>query len=75
MLESLQERDVSMRAEFSVEDMTCGHCEKAVTRALADALPGAAVHIDLAAHTVSVEGDAGVAEAAIREAGYTPGKV
>lgn len=70
-----------MRAEFSVEDMTCGHCEKAVTRALAEALPGSAVHIDLTAHRVSVEGDAGVAdvagraEAAIREAGYTPVKL
>lgn len=67
-----------MRAEFSVEDMTCGHCEKAVTKALAHALPGAAVHIDLTAHTVSIEGDAGVAgkaETAIREAGYTPVRV
>lgn len=64
-----------MRAEFSVEDMTCGHCEKAVTRALAEALPGASVLVDLAAHRVSVAGDAGKAEAAIREAGYTPVKV
>jgi len=61
-----------MKAEFSVEDMTCGHCEKAVTQALADALPGAAVRVELAAHRVSVEGDAGKAEAAIRDAGYTP---
>ncbi|WP_159953347.1 heavy-metal-associated domain-containing protein [Rhizobium sp. 18065] len=67
-----------MRAEFSVEDMTCGHCEKAVTRALAEALPGVAVQVDLAAHRVSVAGDAevaGRAEAAIREAGYTPVKL
>ncbi|MBC7148201.1 MAG: heavy-metal-associated domain-containing protein [Rhizobium sp.] len=57
---------------FQVEDMTCGHCEKAITRALDEALPGAAVKIDLNAHEVAVEGDAAKAEEAIREAGYTP---
>ncbi|WP_113338884.1 cation transporter [Rhizobium cremeum] len=57
---------------FAVEDMTCGHCEKAVTRALGEALPGAAVTIDLKSHEVSVAGDAAKAEEAIREAGYTP---
>ena len=55
-----------------VEDMTCGHCEKAITRALDEALPGAPVRIDLKAHEVAVEGDAAKAEEAIREAGYTP---
>lgn len=68
----MKELQLSMKAEFSVEDMTCSHCEKAVTQALADALPGAAVLIDLVGHRVSVEGDAGKAEAAIRDAGYTP---
>ncbi|PJI45586.1 MAG: heavy metal transporter [Rhizobium sp.] len=57
---------------FQVEDMTCGHCEKAITRALGEALPGAAVKIDLNVHEVAVEGDAAKAEEAIREAGYTP---
>ncbi len=57
---------------FHIEDMTCGHCEKTVAGALAQALPGNAVTIDLAARTVIVEGDATLAEAAIREAGYTP---
>lgn len=60
---------------FHVEDMTCGHCEKAVRAALAEALPGAAVTVDLATHKVSVEGDAAKAEEAIREAGYTPERV
>ncbi|PPJ47350.1 copper chaperone [Rhizobium sp. KAs_5_22] len=63
---------MSMTNLFQVEDMTCGHCEKAITRALDEALPGAAVKIDLKAHEVSVEGDAAKAEEAIREAGYTP---
>ncbi len=61
-----------MTAIFTVPDMTCGHCEKTVRGALADALPGAAVEIDLPAHRVIVEGDAAKAEEAIREAGYSP---
>ncbi|QLF69856.1 heavy-metal-associated domain-containing protein [Peteryoungia desertarenae] len=57
---------------FKVEDMSCGHCEKAITKALAEAMPGAPVTIDLAARKVEVTGDRAKAEAAIREAGYTP---
>lgn len=57
---------------FKIEDMTCGHCEKTIVKALADVLPGRAVTIDLAARKVFVEGDAALAEQAIREAGYTP---
>ena len=54
--------------------MTCGHCEKSVRFALAEALPGAAVTVDLDAKRVTVEGDAARAEEAIRDAGYTPEK-
>ena len=57
---------------FKIDDMTCGHCEKTVVKALAEALPGRAVSIDLAGRRATVEGDAALAEAAIREAGYTP---
>jgi copper chaperone len=57
---------------FRIEDMTCGHCEKTVVKALAEVLPGRAVSIDLAARKAVVEGDAVLAEEAIREAGYTP---
>lgn len=57
---------------FKIEDMTCGHCEKTIVKALAEALPGRAVAIDLAARKAFVEGDAALAEQAIREAGYTP---
>jgi copper chaperone len=59
-------------SEFYVEDMTCGHCERAVREALAEQLPGASVSVDLAKHQVRVEGDASQADHAIREAGYTP---
>jgi copper chaperone len=57
---------------FRIEDMTCGHCEKTVVKALAEVLPGRAVSIDLAARKAVVDGDAVLAEQAIREAGYTP---
>jgi copper chaperone len=60
---------------FHVPDMTCGHCEKTVRGALGEALPGAAVAIDLSAKKVTVSGDATKAEEAIREAGYSPEKV
>ena len=59
-------------ARFRVEDMTCGHCVGTVRKALATALPGAAVEIDLERHLVTVSGDPQAAAAAISEAGYTP---
>ncbi|MEB2842944.1 copper chaperone [Rhizobiales bacterium RZME27] len=61
-----------MTAIFTVSDMTCGHCEKTVRGALAEALPDAAIAIDLASHKVTVEGDAAKAEEAILDAGYSP---
>ncbi|CAD7027574.1 copper chaperone [Pseudorhizobium endolithicum] len=61
-----------MTTTFTVPDMTCGHCEKSVRSALGEALPGAAVTVDLSSRRVTVEGDAAKAEDAIREAGYTP---
>lgn len=61
-----------MTTTFTVSDMTCGHCEKSVRSALGEALPGAAVTVDLATRQVTVDGDARTAEEAIREAGYSP---
>ncbi|HEX2146938.1 MAG TPA: heavy-metal-associated domain-containing protein [Pseudorhizobium sp.] len=61
-----------MTTTFNVPDMTCGHCEKSVRSALGEALPGAAVTVDLSSKRVVVEGDAAKAEEAIRDAGYTP---
>jgi copper chaperone len=57
---------------FTVSDMTCGHCEKTIRVALAGVLPGADVDIDLSRKSVTVAGDAEMAEAAILEAGYNP---
>ena len=47
---------------FTVTGMTCGHCEKAVTRAVKQLDPQAEVTIDRAADTVQVQ------SAAAREA-------
>ncbi|MHA6345695.1 heavy-metal-associated domain-containing protein [Roseivivax sp. CAU 1761] len=59
-------------AAFTVPDMTCGHCEKAVRGAFDKAMPGTQVEIDLAAKRVVVHGDAATAQGVLSEAGYTP---
>jgi copper chaperone len=60
--------------ELKVTGMTCGHCEKAVDKALA-ALPGVShvVKVSRDEERVVVEGDADVQTlvAAIEEEGYT----
>lgn len=60
---------------FTVNDMTCGHCVGAITRALLEVDPRAQVSVDLDRHLVRVESAvAGAAriQAAIADAGYTP---
>ena len=44
-----------MNQTFTVTGMTCGHCEKAVTRAIQDADPQAKVTIDRSQNMVDVE--------------------
>lgn len=44
-----------MKHSFDVSGMTCGHCEKAVSRALRQLDPGAEVVIDRNAGKVLVE--------------------
>ena len=60
---------------FEVNDMSCGHCVGAITRAVKEVDGEAQVRIDLAAHRVEVEPATASAEElshAIEEAGYTP---
>jgi copper chaperone len=60
---------------FRVDDMTCGHCVSAITKAVKEADAGAQVQVDLARHLVQVEPSTANAEdigSAIEEAGYTP---
>lgn len=44
-----------MNQIFTVTGMTCGHCEKAVTRAVQQVDPQAQVQIDRAQNRVQVE--------------------
>lgn len=61
--------------DFEVQDMTCGHCVRAITEAVRGRDAGARVDVDLAHHHVRIDGatasPAALAEA-IRDAGYTP---
>jgi len=44
-----------MNQTFQVTGMTCGHCEKAVTRAIQQIDPQAEVHIDRSHNKVEVQ--------------------
>jgi copper chaperone len=57
-----------------VEDMTCGHCAAAITRAVQAGIPGAVVNADPASKTVRVSGttDLAAVRVLIAGAGYTP---
>jgi copper chaperone len=57
---------------FNVQGMTCGHCVKAVTRAVQEQDAAAKVEIDLAARQVRVQSELGQEQilTAIRDEGY-----
>ncbi|MDT8926504.1 cation transporter [Pseudomonas taiwanensis] len=57
---------------FNVQGMTCGHCVKAVTRAVQEQDPEARVEVDLAGKQVRVQSELGSDRIlqAIREEGY-----
>lgn len=58
---------------FTVQDMTCGHCVRAVTDAVHAVDPAATVEVDLAAGRVTVRGTAAPAAtiaSAITSEGY-----
>ncbi len=61
-----------MNQTFTVTGMTCGHCEKAVIRAIQDADPQAQVKIDRSANLVEVESTQArdILAKAIAEEGY-----
>lgn len=61
-----------MDQTFSVQGMTCGHCERAVTQAVKTLDPQAGVKIDRAAGKVEVQSDKPreAIIAAISEEGY-----
>ena len=66
-----------MSIVFQVDDMTCGHCVRAITEAVQQADPAAKVLADVGTHRVTIDSQSQAAalEAVIREAGYTPVQV
>lgn len=46
-----------MQYQFTVDGMTCGHCERAVVHAVREVDTDAIVKVDLATKQVSVESD------------------
>ena len=58
--------------DFQVEGMTCGHCERAVSRAVQSVDPAARVTVDRANDRVVVESaaDAAAVQRAIEAEGY-----
>jgi copper chaperone len=60
--------------QFTVQDMTCGHCAGVITKAVKAVDEHATLDIDVKAHLVKINtaADAGSIDAAIRDAGYTP---
>jgi len=61
-----------MHHTLTVTGMTCGHCEKAVTRAIHEADPQAQVKIDRSQNQVDIEStqDRATLAHAIAEEGY-----
>lgn len=60
---------------FKVNDMTCGHCVKAVTQAAKSVDASATVEVDLATKLVRIahtNASAPQLAEALKEAGYTP---
>ena len=60
--------------EFTVNDMTCGHCASTITKAVKEVDAASRCEIDLGAHRVRIQSSHAPDEfrAAIEEAGYTP---
>jgi copper chaperone len=66
-------RGLPKMTEFSVNDMTCGHCSSKIARAISGVDSNAKAEIDLQTKTVRVTSDKPAARflEAIRDAGYT----
>jgi len=63
---------------YQIEDMTCGHCAAAITRAVHGVDDNAQVQVDLAQRRVSIEAtdaEPGDLLEAITQAGYNPVQV
>jgi copper chaperone len=71
---SIQRQEFQMIA-FEVNDMTCGHCVSAITKAVKQVDAAAQVSVDLPTKRVEINSsvaDGAALQAAIQEAGYSP---
>jgi copper chaperone len=57
---------------FHIENLTCGHCERSIRKAIAAKWPQAGVAIDIRGRTVDIEGGASASDlvAMLAQAGY-----
>jgi copper chaperone len=62
---------------FHIENMTCGHCERSIRKAIAALSPQDKVAIDLRGKIVDIEGTASAARivAALADEGYAAVRV
>ena len=62
---------------FHVDNMTCGHCERTIRKAIASLSPEAKVAIDLHTRNVDVDGPLTAAQivVALADAGYSAVRV
>lgn len=62
---------------IEVKDMTCGHCESTLRKAIAAVDAGATVKVDLSARRLDIESSVKASDLveAVRAAGYSPGSV
>lgn len=58
---------------FHIENMTCGHCERSIRRALSALSPTADIAIDLRARTLDLDGTLSATQVVttLAEEGYT----
>ncbi len=58
--------------KYAVPDMTCGHCEATVTKAIKEVDPFASITADLETNTITVKAsaEAGMISSALEQAGY-----
>ena len=61
-----------MPIELELPDMSCQHCVRVVTEAVKNIDPQAVLHIDLAAHRVTIDSERPALEfaRALEQAGY-----
>lgn len=71
---STQQRESREMISIEVKDMTCGHCEATLRKAVSAVDAGARVTVDLAARRLEIESsvDSKRFIDAVRTAGYTP---